>query len=258
LFTQETIKPDAVARELHAVQAAIGSGADVRWFLTEAVRAHGRTVAGGDTVEVDPRELPLVVRDLMPSADPFEARFELPVAGDQLYLNRAHPAVEGLASFVLESALDAGEKTVARRGGVIRTGAIARRTTLVLVRIRFALKTHRGGQAHEALAEDLRLLAFEGAPDSAQWLDENAAEALLTAQPEGNVAAGQAESFLCKVIDGFDALLPALDEAANARAEALLESHLRVREASRAGGRKPVVEPFLPVDVLGLYVYLPT
>ena len=86
-------------------------GADVRWFLTEAVRAHGGTVAGGDTVEVDPRELPLVVRDLMPSADPFEARFELPVTGDQIYLNRAHPAIEGLASFVLESALDAGEKT---------------------------------------------------------------------------------------------------------------------------------------------------
>jgi hypothetical protein len=59
--------------------------------------------------EVDPRELALVVRDLMPSADPFEARFELPVTGDRIYLNRAHPAIEGLASFVLESALDAGE-----------------------------------------------------------------------------------------------------------------------------------------------------
>jgi superfamily II DNA or RNA helicase len=257
LFAQETIKPDAVAHELQAVQAAIGRGADVRWFLTEAVRAYGGTVAGGDTVKVDPRELPLVVRDLMPCADTFEARFELPVAGHQIYLNRAHPAIEGLASFVLESALDAGEKTVARRAGVIRTGAVARRTTLLLVRLRFALKTHRGGQAHEALAEDLRLLAFEGAPDSAQWLDETAAEALLTAQPEGNVAAGQAESFLRKVIDGFDALLPALVEAANARAEALLESHIRVREASRAGGRRPIVAPFLPVDVLGLYVYLP-
>lgn len=87
---------------------------------------------------------------------------------------------------------------------------------------------------------------------------KNAAEALLTAQPEGNVAAGQAESFIRKVIGGFDALLPVLDEAANSRAEVLLESHIRVREASRAGGRQPVVEPFLPVDVLGLYVYLPT
>jgi len=48
-----------------------------------------------------------------------------------------------------------------------------------------------------------------------------------------------------------------LDEAANARAEVLLETHIRVREASRAGGRKPVVEPFLPVDVLGTYVFLP-
>lgn len=37
----------------------------------------------------------------------------------------------------------------------------------------------------------------------------------------------------------------------------LFEFHIRVREASRAGGRKPVVEPFLPVDVLGVHVFLP-
>jgi len=258
LFAQETIKVDEVARELRAVQDAIGRGSDVRWFLAESVRAHGGTVRGADTVEVDPRELPPVVRDLMPAAEPFDARFELPVNADQIYLNRAHPAIEGLASFVLESALDAAETAVARRAGVIRTGSVARRTTLLLVRMRFSLKTQRAGEAHEALAEELRLLAFEGAPESAQWLEEDAAEALLAAKPEGNVAPGQAETFLRRVVDGFDALRPAVDEAAHARAEALLESHLRVREASRAGGRKPVVEPFLPVDVLGLYVYLPT
>jgi len=193
----------------------------------------------------------------MPSVDPFAARFELPVGGDQIYLNRAHSAIEGLASFVLESALDSGETTVARRAGVIRTTSVERRTTLLLLRMRFSVKTQRAGALHEALAEDLRLLAFEGAPDNAQWLDDDAAEALLAAKPEGNVASGQAETFLRRVVENFDALGKALDEAANVRAETLLESHLRVREASRSGGRKPVVEPFLPVDVLGIYVYLP-
>jgi hypothetical protein len=148
LFAQETISPDAVARELRSVQAAIGGGSDVRWFLTEAVRAHGGSVDGADTLEIDPRTMPPVVRDLMPAAEPFSARFELPVSGRQIYLNRAHPAIEGLASFILESTLDAGEKTLARRGGVIRTGAVARRTTLLLVRMRFSFKTQRGGQWH--------------------------------------------------------------------------------------------------------------
>jgi hypothetical protein len=59
------------------------------------------------------------------------------------------------------------------------------------------------------------------------------------------------------VVDGFAALRPALEQAAQDRAAALLESHLRVREASRAGGRRPLVEPFLPVDLLGIYVFLP-
>jgi hypothetical protein len=76
--------------------------------------------------EVDPRELALVVRDLMPSADPFEARFELPVTGDRIYLNRAHPAIEGLASFVLESALDAGENRTVSASSSIGLGSVGR------------------------------------------------------------------------------------------------------------------------------------
>jgi hypothetical protein len=56
------------------------------------------------------------------------------------------------------------------------------------------------------------------------------------------------------VVEGFGALRPPLDAAANARAEVLPESHLRAREARRAGGRRPVLEPFLPVDLLGYTV----
>jgi len=257
LFAQETIHPDDVAAELQAVRAAIGRGTDVQWFMRTAIDAQGGSVTGEEVLEIDPRELPTALSDLMPSAQPFEAKFELPVETGQVYLNRAHPAVAGLANYVFESALDNSATAVARRCGVIRTNAVDKRTTLVLARLRFSIKATRGGHRHENLAEELRLLAFEGAPGNATWLDDEAAEALLDAKPTGNVDVAQARNFIRRVTDAQDALSPALDQAAHDRAVALLEAHERVREASRARGRKPEVEPFLPVDVLGVYIYLP-
>jgi hypothetical protein len=47
-----------------------------------------------------------------------------------------------------------------------------------------------------------------------------------------------------------------LETFAKSRADALLEDHRRVREASDARG-KYTVKALLPVDVIGLYVLLP-
>lgn len=257
LFAQETIHPEDVAEELKAIRAAIGRGTDVQWFVRTAIDAQGGSAMGDEVLEIDPRELPTALKDLMPSEKPFNAKFELPVESGQVYLNRAHSAVAGLANYVFESALDNSETAVARRCGVIRTRAVETRTTLVLTRLRFSITATRGGQRHENLAEELGLLAFEGSPENARWLDDEAAEALLDAQPDGNVALEQARNFVKRITDAQDALQPALAQAAQDRAAALLEAHERVREASRSRGKRPEAEPFLPVDVLGIYIYLP-
>jgi hypothetical protein len=52
-------------------------------------------------------------------------------------------------------------------------------------------------------------------------------------------------------------LRPHLDEVAEAHGKELLDAHQRVRTASRRVGVKYSIEPQLPPDVLGLYVYLP-
>jgi hypothetical protein len=123
--------------------------------------------------------------------------------------------------------------------------------------MRFAIRAQRKGSLHETLAEGLQLLAFEGAPGNARWLDEAHAEALLSAQPEGNVAPAQGQSFIRRVTESYELLEAVLNDAAERNAKSLLESHLRVREASRSRGRTPSIAPFLPVDVLGIYIYLP-
>jgi hypothetical protein len=101
------------------------------------------------------------------------------------------------------------------------------------------------------------MLAFTGSPQSAIWIDETDAEKLLSAQPDGNIAADQAAEFIAKVIEGFGLLRPHLDQAAMQRGEELLEAHQRVRLATRTRNVRYRVEPQLPPDVLGIFIYLP-
>jgi hypothetical protein len=165
--------------------------------------------------------------------------------------------VERLANHVLNAALDPLLEGVARRCGVIRTSRVTRRTTVLLVRLRFHIVTKQGEQERPLLAEDCQVLAFAGSPQNAEWLQPDKAEALLQAEPEANVAPDQAAHFLRLLLDGFDALRPHLEHSARERGAELLESHRRVRIASRAKGVSNRVEPQLPPDVLGIYIYLP-
>ena len=82
------------------------------------------------------------------------------------------------------------------------------------------------------------------------------AEELVKAKPDANIHPRQATQYIQQVVDGFDALRPYLNKVANNHAQILLESHRRVRDAAKHRGRYRV-EPKLPVDVLGIFVYLP-
>jgi superfamily II DNA or RNA helicase len=262
MFAQETIKADEVARELAAVRSVIGSGVDVATFTQEALLAHKATVstnrAGTSALEFNLKEAPRAIKEAINfSEDKFIARFELPIREGQLHLSRTHPIVEGLATYVMDTALDPLGQGVARRCGVIRTSRVARRTTLLLARFRYHIITRRGDEERALLAEDCQVLAFAGSPQNAEWLESDAAEKLLEAPPEANITPDQATQFLQKAIDGFDLLRPHLDQVAEARGQELLAAHRRVRIASRAKGISHRVEAQLPPDVLGIYVYLP-
>jgi superfamily II DNA or RNA helicase len=257
MFAQETIKVEDVVREVEAARAAIGSGVDVAAFTRTALAAYKANVSGNGTIQVDLTETPRALRDTLDVPTRFAARFELPVTSGQFHLSRTHPLVERLASHVLNAALDPLLESVARRCGVTRTSQVTRRTTVLLVRLRFHIVTKQGEQERPLLAEDSQLVAFAGSPQNAEWLASDKAEALLQAKPEANVAPDQAAHFLRSVLDGFDILRPHLEECARERGAELLEAHRRVRTASRTKGVSHRVEPQLPPDILGVYIYLP-
>jgi len=259
IYAQETIRPEEVAAELDAARAASGSPATVERFTLDALRGYQAVIDGNqDRYQFDLTASPPGLKDLVPDMPGrFGGRFEYPAKEGDYYLSRTHPLVERLAGYVLDGALDPELDAVARRAGVIRTDAVAKRTTLLLCRFRFDIVTKRMKQTRNQLAEECGLLAFEGAPAEPEWLEADRAEQLLEAEPAGNINADQARPFIARVLEGIPALAGALEEEATRRAGLVLETHARVRAATGQGAAKDKVEPQLPVDLLGVYVYLP-
>lgn len=267
MFAQETIKFTEVAQELEAVRSAIGSGVDVSVFVPAALRQWKASVteAGSGVrarLEVNLNDVPRTIRDRLPVDHPqFTARFELPVQPGELYLHRTHPLVEALATSILDAALDPQSDAGVARCGVIRTRAVERRTTLLLIRFRFHIQSHMrskmDAETRQLLAEECQVLAFTGTPQQAEWLSAGQAEALFDAKPDANISPDVQREILQKILDGLPAIAPDLERAARARAQELLEAHDRVRSAARLRGISNKVEPQLPPDLLGVYVYLP-
>ncbi|HEX9623205.1 MAG TPA: hypothetical protein VF979_02410 [Streptosporangiaceae bacterium] len=140
----------------------------------------------------------------------------------------------------------------------MRTVAVQRRTTLLLVRYRLQVELPGRDGTKEIVAEDARLLAYTGRPASAQWLTAEQARDLASATPAGNVPPDQAIDFIEQAISDLPAASEQLDEYADLLAAELRDAHIRVREAAGQRARRQIaVRPLKPADVLGVYVYLP-
>ncbi len=258
IFAQHGLKTAEVHQELEAARQAIGMGVDVETFVHDALEGLGAGFTRDRKgIRIDLSECTRGLKDALPvEEEKLLVSFQSPAPDKGILLSRIHPFVESLAGYVLDTALDPLGKSVASRCGVIRTEAVSTRTTLLLLRHRMHLIVNRGGQDYPLLAEDADLLAFEGAPDQAKWLERDQAELLLQAAPTGNVVPEQVRSFLQSVLDGMPYLTSRLDQACDERAEALLNAHRRVRQAARARGTIRV-EAQRPPDILGIYVLLP-
>ncbi|NCC83722.1 MAG: DEAD/DEAH box helicase [Clostridia bacterium] len=262
LFAQQAIKVDDVARELDAANAAAGNAASVERFTAEALQMldavlQVKAVGGRPAHFFSFDGVSQRTKSRLNFPASLQAVFALPAAQGQTYLARTHPFVETLATHVMNTALDPLEKSVARRAGAMRTSSVSTRTTLLLCRFRFQLQTQGAGMDHTCLTEECALLAFTGAPDRAVWLEPDAAQALLAANPDENILPDQAAAFVAKVTDSVGAIMPHIRTVMDERAAILLDAHRRVRTAARMRGIRYAVASQGEPDLLGVYVYLP-
>ncbi|WP_433362337.1 helicase-related protein [Streptosporangium sp. CA-115845] len=272
-FAQRAIHPEEVAREVAAIRDTLGRSNEVRGFVRHALEALDgvlRDDAGGTgdfTVEVGgtPAGLrdalaPVLGGDAVELGRPVPFRTTAAVARGEVAMVRTDPVVGALAGYVLNAALDdkADGPRPARRCGVVRTKAVGTRTTLLLVRYRFHLTLPSRSGERELVAEDARLLAFEGSPANAVWLPAEAALGLLDATADENTDPTFGERTMSRVLDGLPATKARLEAYGEELAAELLASHRRVRSASGEIVRGVDVTAQEGADILGVYVYLPT
>ncbi|MYS22516.1 Type III restriction enzyme, res subunit [Streptomyces sp. DvalAA-14] len=271
-YAQRAIHPEEVAREVAAVRAALGGAEEVRSFALDALRdldalVHDPRDGSGDFT-AQAGGAPAGLRDalaatlggrLVEADREIAFRSSPATARGEAALVRTDPAIGAIASYVLDSALDANTPgpRPARRCGVVTTNAVTTRTTLLLVRYRFHLTLPSRTGERQVVAEDARLLAYEGIPARARWLDDDAATALLAAGATANTHEQSARNHISRTLDGLRDLSAHLTEYGAGLAAELDASHRRVRRANEEIVRGLKVVPQEPADVLGVYVYLP-
>ncbi len=263
-FAQHSISADEVSKELEAVRSAIGAGPLVKEFLTDILHLSQVPFSDkkGNRIEIRlTKETSRALRNAIGREGTIRGRFDLPIEDKELYLCRTNPSVEGLSSYVIETALDEvaaeDEQPIASRCGIITTNAVNEKTTLLLVRYRYHLHVKkRGGKTKILLAEEIITPAFTGTPEKATWFNDDDARALLDASPSTNTNASLAKAQLERLISIAPSLEPALNEIAEQRAVSLEDAHNRVREQAQMTG-KAKVEPMFPADLLGCFILLP-
>lgn len=256
-FAQHAIKPDEVAAELSALDDVLGSPDVVRSFFVEAARRLEVRVQRKDGIYiVDPASVHGTARERLDWKKPTAVGFEDTPRrdGDVVILGRTHPLIATMADRVLGEAFGRGGTGLFSRCGAAHTAAVDRRTVVMLLRIRYRIAARRGAGT---FAEEVVTTGFVRKNGDPLWLppnDPSLLRCLDRATPAGNISQQERQTQVRWALSVLERADAHLDAIAKARAEAVRESHAKLREY--VGGGAVRVEPYTP-DVLGVYVLLP-
>jgi superfamily II DNA or RNA helicase len=275
-FAQRRIKPAEVAREMDESSAVLGDASTVERFVQNACERLGgplvqETTPQGRWFRLPLSQLPTAVRERIaaafvphpaaPPPDEVAISFVSPPPEHTHAIGRNHPLTVALAEYLLETALlpydpeAVQEVPPAARSSIIRSSAVAERTTLLLLRVRMLLESRAAPTP--MLAEELVVTGYRGSPRQTVWLDEAGALDLLSrARPDANMEPEERKQGMERAMAQVREMTDDLNRLANERAEHLCASHQRVRRAV-GSGPATTVRPHLPPDVLGVYVLLP-
>jgi len=183
--------------------------------------------------------------------------FESPTPDDYYYLGRNHPFVEQLCHLVLRNTMARDHRQGASRAAVLRSAQVREKHTIYLCRCRNVIA--RPDEAARMVAEEMLLWGYAGYHKDGKFLDSATAKSLLTeVRPTANMTPQAAAAALESEVNGvFPALQAHLDSIGRERANHLVEAHHRFSKLLKARARYQVVEPVLPMDVLGVYLILP-
>ena len=266
VFAQRRLSPDEVLPEWRKSVSILGGQNDVARFVRLAAERLGAALDqrnGYSYLPVAHFPKPLQDRlDAIGFKPTARIAFDQPVPTGAAYIHRAHPLVSTLADYVAEHALDVDKPEIGARASAIYTRKIKTRTVLYLLRLRSQLhvEQRRADGRYEPLklllAEECLEVVSQGS-NAPERLTEDDALSLLSLEPGRNMEDGQKTRLIRQALDSIRVFEDTFERIARERAQELLADHRRIREASDVRGLRYNVIPALPVDKIGVYVFLP-
>jgi hypothetical protein len=258
-FAQRAIKPEEVQRELEESDRILGNQETVEHFVRNACERLNTPL----TKKKNYWYLSTVPQCLLPTLGdkPRSITFTSPAPEGIEYIGRNHPLVEGLARYLLEEAISKTNEPTAARCGVTVSNAVSKPTAILLLRLRHLLESPKHS---DLLVEECLVKSFTGArreasplgPSDPQWLSQDETlELMAKIEPTDDLPFARKQLSMERLLSRLSDLEADLNQFAEERAEALKESHRRVRAITKEGQVK--VKPQLPMDILGVYYLLP-
>lgn len=258
IFAQNTIKATEIEADLKEVDEAIGDVKTVEQFVIEALRFIGVQIdSKKEGYKIYATNIPQRLRELLTDKTEVLISFKSPTPVGYKYLGRNHPFTEHLCQFIINDALQVSENSAAR-AAVIRTTSVIQKTVLFQFRVRNVIAEQKNNK--EIVAEEMWLWGYKGSISKREFLSKEAAMALLlSAHASSNTETAEQAYWLNEEMDWVNeeaTFRSHTDSVALARANHLVEAHSRFKKLV-SGVKYKVVEPVLPMDVLGIYILLP-
>lgn len=258
IFAQNAIKANEIEADLREVDEAIGDVKAVEQFVLDSLRFMGVQVeAKKDGYKIYTTNIPQRLRDLLSDKTEIQISFKSPTPAGYKYIGRNHPFTEHLSQHIINSALQQATNSAAR-AAVLRSADVKQKTVLFQLRVRNVIAEQPSNK--QIVAEEMWLWGYEGEVLQKQFIDKEAAmNLLMNVKPTQNMEDGEKAYWLNEemawVLDEKN-FRAQTDEVALERANHLVESHTRFKKLV-SGNKYKVVEPVLPMDVLGVYILLP-
>lgn len=258
IFAQNAIKANEIEADLREVDEAIGDVKVVEQFVLDSLRFMGVQVEEKkEGYKIYTTNIPQRLRDLLSDKIEIQISFKSPTPAGYKYIGRNHPFTEHLSQHIINSALQQATNSAAR-AAVLRSADVKQKIVLFQLRVRNVIAEQPSNK--QIVAEEMWLWGYEGEVNQKQFIDkETAIYLLMNVKPTQNMEEGEKEYWLNEemawVLDE-KTFREQTDEVALERANHLVESHTRFKKLV-SGNKYKVVEPVLPMDVLGVYILLP-
>ena len=185
--------------------------------------------------------------------------FKAPVPEGTTYWGRNSEAVERLCEKVLADATHhQDDNRFAARAAVVKSKNVSERTVIYLLRARHVIKDLKLDGSN-MVAEEILVRGYKGA-ERTVMAKEQVSELMKNPAPTGDLSIEIQQRQLQRELDTLNDRQADFDAYAMERAELLIQEHERYYKVlgdRRKSDRFKVVEPVIPLDVLGIYIFVP-